>query len=105
MDIETAKSRPIDMRIADATDEELQKILDLRLKFWEKEDRPLYVAGLYYISTVDADYSDEEKALVEGTACALGVGEEELGKLEEDIDEDPDAAIRAFCLPSSVFRS
>ena len=101
MDIEAAKRRPIDMRIVDATDDDLRAIQDLRFKFWNVEDRPLYVKGLYYISLADSDYSADERTLVEGVACALGVNEEALEEIKNEIVEDPDGAARSLAGLSS----
>lgn len=96
MDYEAAKRRPIDMRIVDASDEELRSILSLRDKFWELQDRPLYVKGLYYIAVADSDYSEDERALVEGVACALGVNEETLDGIKNEVEEDRDAAVASL---------
>lgn len=101
MDIDDAKRRPIDMRIVDATDEDLRAIQDLRFKFWNQEDRPLYVKGLYWISLIDSDYSEDERALVEGTACALGVGEDALKEIEDEIASNPDGALASLSSISS----
>lgn len=101
MDIEAAERRPIDMRIVDATDDDLRAIQDLRFKFWNVEDRPLYVKGLYYISLADSDYSADERTLVEGVACALGVNEEALEEIKNEIVEDPDRAARSLAGLSS----
>lgn len=96
MDIEAAKRRPLDMRIVDATDDDLIAIQDLRSKLRNVEDRPIYVKGLYYISLADSQYSEEEKALVEGIACALGVNEDTLEEIKREIEEDPDGAARSL---------
>lgn len=96
MDFEAAKRRPIDMRIVDASDEELRSIVLLRDRFWDLQDRTLYVKGLYYISTADSDYSEDEKALVEGVACALGVNQETLEDIKHEVEEDRDGAVASL---------
>ena len=101
MDIETAKRSPIDMKVAEANDETLEAIIQLRKKIAKQEERIGFVKGLYYISLVDADYSEDEKALVEGTACALGIKERTLGIIERDVDENPDASIESFATAGS----
>lgn len=98
---ENSMHRPMDMRVVDATDEELQAIQDLRFKFWNKEDRPIYVRGLYYISLADTEYTEDERALVEGVACALGVNEEKLEDIRRDIEEDPNKALSLISALSS----
>ena len=96
MEISEAKKNPIDMKVADATDSTLEAIVQLRKKIEKQEERLGFVRGLYYISLVDADYTDDEKALVEGTACALGINESTLTYMEHEVNEDPDAAIASF---------
>ena len=74
-------TNPIDVKVSDINDEELEAIIKLRKKISSDEERIAYIQGLYYISTVDADYSDVEKSIVEGTAGALGINEEGLADL------------------------
>lgn len=101
MDTDAAKRRPIDMKIVEATDEDLQAIQDLRFKFWHHEDRPLYVKGLYWISLIDSDYSNDERTLVEGVACALGVNEDALKDMEDEITSDPKGSLASLSSISS----
>ncbi|ACV21369.1 Uncharacterised protein [Slackia heliotrinireducens] len=96
MSIEAAKKNPIDMKVADASDETLEAIIQLRKKIKNKEERLGFVKGLYYISLVDTDYTEDEKALVEGTACALGINESTLAYMEHEVNNDPDASIQSF---------
>jgi hypothetical protein len=62
MDIETVKQNPIDLRVADAEDKTLEAVIALRKKISDKEERLGFVKGLYYISLVDSDYSEDEKS-------------------------------------------
>ena len=96
MDISEAKSRPIDMKVVDATDEALDAIVRLRKSIGSPEARIGFVRGLYFISCVDSVYSDEEKALVEGTACALGVGESALASIADDMKAHPESFAASF---------
>ena len=96
MDVEVAKKNPIDMKVADADDETLEAIIQLRKKIGKAGERIAFVKGLYYISLVDADYTEDEKALVEGAACALGVNESTLTYMEHGVNDDPQASIESF---------
>lgn len=96
MSVQIVKKSPIDMKLADADDETLDVIVRLRKKIEKQEDRIAFVKGLYFISLVDADYTEDEKALVEGSACALGIGESTLAYIEQGVNEDPRASIPSF---------
>ena len=96
MSVQIVKKSPIDMKLADADDETLDAIARLRKKIEKQEDRIAFVKGLYFISLVDADYTEDEKALVEGSACALGIGESTLAYIEQGVNEDPRASIPSF---------
>ena len=74
----------IDLKIADATDGELEAILEVRKKYTEEERRTL-IKGLIYISNADNDYSEFEKKVVESTACTLGINQEKLDSLSDEI--------------------
>lgn len=84
---------PIDVRIADVNDDELEAIMQLRKKIDKPEKREAYIRGLYYISSIDSDYSDAEKALVEGSACALGFNKSKLGEVISDMESTPDPTL------------
>ena len=102
MGIEEAKKNPINMMIADADDQTLEAVIQLRKKVGSQEERFGFVKGLYYISLVDADYTRDEKVLVEGTACALGINESTLTYMEHEINDDPDASIDSFATAGSM---
>ena len=74
----------IDLRIADASDEELTAILEVRKKYSE-EERNTLITGLIYIAEADGDYSAFEKQIVESTACTLGFNQEKLDAISGDI--------------------
>lgn len=101
MNIEAAKKSPINIRVADADDETLEAVIQLRKKIDGEEERLGFVKGLYYISLVDSDYSEDEKALVEGTACALGINEPTLAYMEREVNDDPEASIESFATAGS----
>ena len=82
------KYKPIDVKVADMSDEELNAIIQLRKKIDKPEKREAYIRGLYYISNVDSDYSEAEKALVEGSACALGINREKLDEIISDMESN-----------------
>ena len=91
-----ASKNPIDMKLADATDETLEAIVSLRKKIKTEKERLGFVKGLFYIALVDTDYTEDEKALVEGTACALGINESTLAFIEQDVIDNPETAIDSF---------
>ena len=101
MGIKEVKKNPINMMVADADDQTLEAVIQLRKKVGSQEERLGFVKGLYYISLVDADYTGDEKALVEGTACALGINESTLTYMEHEINDDPDASIDSFATAGS----
>lgn len=101
MNIEAAKKSPINMQVADADDETLEAVIQLRKKIGGEEERLGFVKGLYYISLIDSDYSEDEKALVEGTACALGINEPTLAYMEQEVNDDPEASIESFATVGS----
>ena len=61
MSVQIVKKSPIDMKLADADDETLDAIARLRKKIEKQEDRIAFVKGLYFISLVDADYTEDER--------------------------------------------
>ena len=58
----------IDLRIADASDDELKAVLDIR-KQYSLDERNTLIKGLIHIAKADDDYSTFEKQVVESTAC------------------------------------
>ena len=76
----------IDLKVADATDDELKAILDVRKKYNE-EERNILIKGLLYISRADGDYSDYEREVVESTACTLGINLEKLDAISDEVSE------------------
>lgn len=74
----------IDLRIADASDDELKAILDVRKKYSEK-DRNTLLKGLIFIAMIDNDYSPFEKQIIESTACTLGFNQERLDAISNEI--------------------
>ena len=73
----------VDLRVADATDEELKAIIEVR-KRYAPEDRETLIKGLIYISRADGEYADYEKQIVESTACSLGINREKIDSLFEE---------------------
>ena len=80
-------TNPIEMKLADATDECLEEIVSVRKKYKEKE-REFLIKSLYYTSNIDSDYSEVEKSVVESTACTLGFNKEKLNDLVKDLKKD-----------------
>ena len=76
----------IELKVADATDDELKAILDVRKKYNE-EERNILIKGLLYISRADGDYSDYEREVVESTACTLGINLEKLDAISDEVSE------------------
>lgn len=74
----------IDLRIADASDDELKAILEVRKKY-SVEERKTLITGLIYTAGTDGEYSEFEKQLVESTACTLGFNQEKLDEIAEEI--------------------
>ena len=97
----TEHLRPIDMKIADASDEDLEEILRLRKKVLYEPDRIRFVKGLYYIAAADNAYSEEEKKLVEGSACAFGINKEELDEILQELDEEPESVLESLASVST----
>lgn len=87
--------KPVDVRVANLRDEDLDLIVALRKKIKKPKEREGYVRGLYYISVVDNDYSKEEQDLVEGVACALGINENSLADIKDSVKQNP-KAIQTF---------
>lgn len=71
----------IDLKIADASDEELIAILEVRKKYTQ-EERNTLITGLIYIAEADGDYTVFEKRVIESTACTLGFNQEKLGYIK-----------------------
>ena len=57
----------IDLTIADASDEDLRAILEVRKKY-DKDERVQLIKGLVYVAQIDGDYSEFEKEIVESTS-------------------------------------
>lgn len=74
----------IDLKIADATDDELKAILEVRKKYTQ-EERLTLIQGLVLIAEKDGDYSSIEKQVIESTACTLGINRERLEVLSTEI--------------------
>lgn len=75
----------IDLKIADASDDELKDVLEVRKKYDESE-RVTLIKGLVYIAEIDGEYSDYEKQVVEGTACTLGINQEKLKSILDEVE-------------------
>ena len=78
----------IDLKIADASDEELIAILEVRKKYTE-EERNTLITGLIYIAEADGDYTVFEKQVIESTACTLGFNQEKLDAISNEIQNKP----------------
>ncbi|MDO4177186.1 MAG: TerB family tellurite resistance protein [Bacillota bacterium] len=76
----------IDLKIADASDDELKAILEARKKYSDDE-RSTLIKGLLYVANVDGDYSEFEKQVVESTACTLGINQKKLEALSVEIKD------------------
>ena len=83
-------AKPFDASIANMSDEDLELIIELRKKIKGDTERKGYIKGLYYIANIDDDYSDIEKEIVEGTACALGFDEEKQKEIIRYVEMDSD---------------
>lgn len=101
MDVEPSRRNPINMKLAEADDETLEAVILLRKKVGGQEERLGFVKGLFYISLVDSDYTEDEKSLVEGTACALGITEDALACIEQEVRDAPDASVASFATAGS----
>lgn len=101
MDVEASRRNPINMKLAEADDETLEAVILLRKKVGGQEERLGFVKGLFYISLVDSDYTEDEKSLVEGTACALGITEDALACIEQEVRDAPDASVASFATAGS----
>lgn len=78
----------IDLKIADASDEELIAILEVRMKYTQ-EERNILITGLIYIAEADGDYTVFEKRVIESTACTLGFNQEKLDAISNEIQGKP----------------
>jgi len=78
-------TKPINVQVADLSDGDLDIIVQLRKKVKEPEEREAYVKGLLHIAMIDNDYAEDERSLVEGTACALGINESRYNEIKEEI--------------------
>lgn len=83
--------KAIDTLAADLSDDDLTAISRLRKKIGDEERRTAWIKGLYYISLVDTEFTEGEKAIVEGIACALGYNADALEELIQEIDETVDS--------------
>ena len=50
----------IDLKIADASDDELKSILEVRKKY-DKDERATLIKGLIFIAEIDGEYSQRSK--------------------------------------------
>ena len=82
----------IDLKIADATDDELKAILEIRSKY-NKAERHMLIKGLLHIAETDGDYSAYEKQVVESTACTLGINQEQLEAISGKISDRTSAEL------------
>ena len=78
----------IDLKIADASDEELIAILEVRKKYTQ-EKRNILITGLIYIAEADGDYTVFEKRVIESIACTLGFNQEKLDAISNEIQGKP----------------
>ena len=76
----------IELKIADASDDELKDILEARKQYSEEERRSL-LKGLLFIAEADGEYSAYEKQVVESTACTLGINQEKLDELADEVKD------------------
>lgn len=74
----------IDLTIADASDEDLRAVLDVRKKY-DKDERIQLIKGLVYVAQIDGDYSEFEKEIVESTSCTLGINRDKLEGIFDEI--------------------
>lgn len=74
----------IDLTIADASDEDLRAILEVRKKY-DKDERVQLIKGLVYVAQIDGDYSEFEKEIVESTSCTLGIDRDKLDEIFDEI--------------------
>ena len=74
----------INLKVADATDEELKAILDVRKKY-NQDERDILVRGLLFIAAADGEYAALEKQIVESTSCTLGINQDKLGEISSEI--------------------
>ena len=81
---EKPQTKVIDLKIADATDEELKAILEVRKKY-SIDERNTLIKGLVYIAQTDGEYSAFEKEVVESTACTLGINKQLFDELSDEI--------------------
>lgn len=82
----------IDLRIADASDDELIAILEVRKKYSEDERNTL-IRGLVFIAKTDGDYSAFERQVIESTACTLGINQEKLDIIANEISDKSSAVL------------
>jgi hypothetical protein len=82
----------IDLKIADASDNELKAILEIRKKYSEDERNTL-IKGLVYIAGTDGDFSVFERQVVESTACTLGINKEKLEEITDEVSNMTTAEI------------
>ena len=96
----------IDLKIADATDDELKAILEVRKKY-DAEERMTLVKGLIHIANVDNDFSDFERQVIDSTACTLGINQQKLDEIADQIcgkeSADIFSAIKSAKFRDSLF--
>jgi DnaJ-domain-containing protein 1 len=83
--------KPMNVKVSDLSDDDLNAIVRLRKEIPKPEEREGFARGLYYIALADNSYSEAERALVEGTACALGINEKKMADIADDLDNNPNA--------------
>lgn len=101
-DIKKSPVNVIDLKIADASDDELKAILEIRKKYSEDERNTL-IKGLISIAKTDGDYSGYEKQVVESTACTLGINKEKLDSISDEISDKTSAELFS-AIKNSKFR-
>ncbi len=74
----------VNLKIADATDDELKAVLKVRRQY-DEEERKILVKGLFFIAEADGDYSSFENQVVESTACTLGINWEKMSALFDEV--------------------
>lgn len=82
---ETKPINVIDLTIADASDEDLRAVLEVRKKY-DNNERIQLIKGLAYIAQIDGDYSEFEKEIVESTSCTLGINRDKLAEIFDEIE-------------------
>lgn len=77
----------VDLKISNTSDEMLESIIKTRKKY-NVEERKDLVKSLYFISSIDNEFTDIEKRIVNGTAYTLGIDDEALNDMYKDVDNN-----------------